>query len=91
MKNNDAEAIAKEYFRNYFENRVIPKEIAQNLTTSMSNNGKDYIVEVEYFDKTKIAQIDETLFKTFPDVMVTIRVDRETGEVTLIESPNIKW
>ncbi len=91
MKTDEAEKLAKQYFMSYFKEKNISQDIAKNLCSSSTTEGKDYILEVEYLDKSAINEIKQALFETFPELMATIRVDRETGVVTLSEASGVKW
>jgi len=91
IKTDEAEKLAKQYFMSYFKEKNISQDIAKNLCSSSTTEGKDYILEVEYLDKSAISEINQALFETFPEPIATIRVDRETGVVTLTEAPGVKW
>jgi hypothetical protein len=92
MKFEEAVEISKRAFNDHFVNRYIPQDLVKRLTIGGMLEGEEWIIEVSLLPVTPTDEgLTTDLCYPLPEIMVTIRVNKDNKEVVLIEEPSIKW
>lgn len=92
MKLSEAEEIAKKKFKEHLIKRPIPEEFFPRLSKSAFLEKDEWIIEISLLPHAPNAEGLETdLFYPPSKLMVTIRVNKKTGDVVLREEPDIVW
>lgn len=88
---DNAFEIARKEFIEYFKNRIIPNETVRRLSRSAGLENNEWLINISLLPNEGQSEGLKNDLEHQGKLMVTIRVNRVTGNCTLTEEPFIEW